>query len=104
MMSRPSGKGIDEWFASPAAALSAADSINSSYDDKCPFVRGRQLVFASDRPGGLGGFDLYFSVFRNGKWSVPVNMGPSVNSPANEYRPVIGTDNRFEKQVPDLFL
>ena len=47
---------------------------------------------------GLGGFDLYYSVFRNGKWSSPVNMGPEINSPANEYRPVLGIDLKFENR------
>ena len=98
MMARPAGTGIDEWFASPAVTLAAADSINGAWNDKCPFVRGRHMVFASDMPGGLGGFDLYYSVFRNGKWSSPVNLGPDINSPANEYRPVLGIDLRFENR------
>ncbi len=98
MMARPAITGIDEWFAAPAATLAAADSINSAYDDKCPFVRGRHMVFASDMPGGLGGFDLYYSVFRNDKWSSPVNLGPGINSPANEYRPVLGIDLKFENR------
>ncbi len=98
MMPRPAATGIDEWFASPAATLAAVDSINSAYDDKCPFLRGKHMVFVSDMPGGLGGFDLYYSVFRNGKWSSPVNLGPGINSPANEYRPVLGIDLRFENR------
>jgi hypothetical protein len=98
MMARPSATGTDDWFISPAAPLLAVDSINSAYDDKCPFVRGRHMVFASERPGGLGGFDLYYSVFRNGKWSSPVNLGPEINSPANEYRPVLGIDLKFENR------
>ena len=81
---------------SPAATPSLVDSINSTWDDKCPFVRGRYMVFASEMQGGMGGFDLYYSVFRNGKWSSPVNMGPGINSAANEYRPVLGIDLKFE--------
>lgn len=98
MMARPEATGIDEWFVAPAASLAAADSINSTYDDKCPFVRGKHMVFASDMPGGLGGFDLYYSVFRDGKWSSPFNMGSGINSPANEYRPVLGIDLKFENR------
>jgi len=33
------------------------------------------MVFASDRAGGFGGFDLYYSRLQNGKWSAPVNFG-----------------------------
>lgn len=98
MISRPSADGIDEWFSSLPVAASAVDSINSTYDEKCPFVRGKHMVFASDMPGGSGGFDLYYSVFRSGKWSSPVNMGPGINTPANEYRPVLGIDLRYENR------
>ena len=56
------------------------------------------MVFASDMPGGSGGFDLYYSVFRNGKWSSPVNLGPEINSTANEYRPVLGIDLKYENR------
>ncbi len=96
MLTRPSLMTLDEWFTSPPATPVPADSINSGYDDKCPSVRGRYMVFASEMAGGYGGFDLWYSVFRNGKWSSPVNMGPGINSPANEYRPVLGRDIRFE--------
>jgi len=93
---KPAGMSLDEWFLSPPATPVAVDSINSEYDDKCPFVKGRYMVFTSDMPGGSGGFDLYYSIFRNGKWSSPVNMGPGINSAANEYRPVLGKDLKFE--------
>jgi len=95
-VTRPWETDPDEWFTSSPASPSPVDSINSGYDDKCPFVKGRYMVFTSEMPGGQGGFDLYYSVFRNGKWSSPVNMGPEINSPANEYRPVLGVDLKFE--------
>ncbi|MRR20072.1 hypothetical protein EG827_07745 [bacterium] len=98
MMARPSALGIDEWFSSPSFAASSVDSINSASDEKCPFIRGRHMVFASDMPGGYGGFDLYYSVFRGGKWSSPVNLGPEINSPGNEYRPVLGIDLKYENR------
>jgi hypothetical protein len=98
MLSRPSGMNLDEWLLSEPAAPEAVDSVNSAYDDKCPFVRGRYMVFASEMPGGYGGFDLYYSVFRKGKWSAPVNLGSGINSAGNEYRPVLGTDIRFENK------
>lgn len=96
MLTRPAGLSLGEWLMSPAATPALVDSINSTWDDKCPFVRGRYMVFASEMQGGMGGFDLYYSVFRNGKWSSPVNMGPGINSAANEYRPVLGIDLKFE--------
>jgi hypothetical protein len=71
--------------------------LSGSYDDKCPFIFGNTLVFASDRPGGYGGFDLYYSRFTNGKWGVPVNFGPEINSEYDEYRPVI-----FDEGVDEM--
>ncbi|MGE5349889.1 MAG: hypothetical protein ACM3NP_11535 [Actinomycetota bacterium] len=96
MMTRPLLINLDDWFTSSPAVPLPVDSINSGYDEKCPFVRGKYLVFASEMPGGHGGFDLWYSVFRDGKWGSPVNLGPEINSAANEYRPVLGTDLRFE--------
>jgi len=89
---------LDEWFLSTSVTPVAVDGVNSIYDDKCPFVRGRYMLFASEMPGGFGGFDLYYSVFRNGIWSAPVNLGPDINSTANEYRPVLGIDLRYENR------
>jgi hypothetical protein len=86
---------LDTWLSQSLAESSPVDSLNSSSDDKCPFVYRSFLVFASNRPGGLGGYDLYYSVFRNGKWSSPVNFGPRINSSSDEYRPVIGYNPHY---------
>jgi len=87
---RPIDTEISKWFDMEYSASARVDSVNSSSDDKCPLVFRSLMVFASNRPGGLGGFDLYYSLFKNGKWGSPVNMGPSVNTSSDEYRPVIG--------------
>jgi hypothetical protein len=71
------------------------DSINSNSDDKCPFIYKKIMVFTSNRPGGLGGYDLYYSILKNGKWGSPVNFGPRINTSYDEYRPVIGTSPDF---------
>ena len=50
---------------------------------------GHTLYFASDMPGGKGGFDLY-KVERSVKgWSKPINLGSSINTPADEAFPFI---------------
>jgi hypothetical protein len=98
MAVKPSSVSTDEWFTSASASSAVVDSLQSEYNEKCPHVSGRYMIFTSDRPGGSGGYDLYYSVFSNGKWSSPVNMGPGINSSANEYRPVTGCDNNYENQ------
>ncbi len=100
MMIKPAATGLDEWFSSAPAVPVKVDSLCSDYNDKCPFVSGRYMIFASDMPGGEGeeGFDLYYSVFRGGKWSSPKNLGPGINTSSNEYRPVVGVDLYFENR------
>jgi hypothetical protein len=91
LISKPLETPLDAWFNSDYSAGAKVDSINSASEDKCPFVFRKAMVFASNRSGGLGGYDLYYSIFRNGKWSSPVNFGPDVNTSSDEFRPVLGT-------------
>lgn len=56
---------------------------------------GSVLIFASDMPGGEGGYDLYRSIWTNGKWSKPVNLGPEINSERNELFPYLDAENRL---------
>lgn len=63
--------------------------LSSQYDDKCPFISGNTLVFTSNRPGGFGGYDLYYSLWQNGRWSQPVNFGERINTRYDEYRPIL---------------
>jgi outer membrane protein OmpA-like peptidoglycan-associated protein len=55
-------------------------------------ISGDTLIFSSDKPGGYGETDLYYSVRKNGKWDVPVNMGPKINTAGKEEFAYI-TDN-----------
>lgn len=64
-------------------------TLSTSSDDKCPYVNGNLIVFISNRPGGYGGYDLYYSQFVNGTWTEPKNFGEKINSAYNEYRPVV---------------
>jgi hypothetical protein len=58
------------------------------------------LIFTSNRPGGYGGFDLYYSKYENGNWSAPTNFGSKINSPFDEYRPILFDEEiDFEKDM-----
>jgi len=50
---------------------------------------GTRLFFASDMPGGYGGFDIYVSERTNRGWGPPVNLGPEINTAENELFPFI---------------
>jgi len=45
---------------------------------------GKFLIFASDMPGGQGGLDLYYSIYEDGNWEDPINLGIDINSPLDE--------------------
>jgi outer membrane protein OmpA-like peptidoglycan-associated protein len=55
---------------------------------------GDTLVFSSDKPGGYGETDLYYSVRIDGVWQYPINMGPKINTPGKEEFAFI-TDQHF---------
>ncbi|MDP3558216.1 MAG: OmpA family protein [Bacteroidota bacterium] len=84
----------DEW--KPIRKLS--NNVNHPvYWDSQPTIAadGVTLYFASDRPGGYGGIDLYVTV-RDPKtniWSVPKNLGPKINTRGNEKTPFIHSDS-----------
>jgi hypothetical protein len=65
------------------------EQLSSEADDKCPFIIGNMIVFASNREGGFGGYDLWYSTYKNNEWSIPENFGENINTEYDEFRPVI---------------
>ena len=63
------------------------ESINSNYWDSQPYLyKNNVLIFVSNRPGGLGGRDLWYSELRNGKWKKAKNL-KDINSKFDEISP-----------------
>ena len=61
----------------------------------CSTSTGDTLIFAGDGHGGKGGFDLFYSVrLPNGDWSVPTNLGNTVNSQYDEPYPMLSADGK----------
>ena len=104
---RPGGYGgIDIWVSTRmrngrwGEPVNLGPVINTEHNDFCPTLAGdgRTFYFASNRPGGCGGDDLYVTTLRRvhdrkrhgeGTWvaDAPRNLGCQVNSAANEHGP-----------------
>ncbi|MGD2130260.1 MAG: hypothetical protein PVJ33_06850 [Lysobacterales bacterium] len=80
--------------------------LNTAFDDRMPNVSkdGREIVFSSDRPtwgesgeyDSVGGQDVYTS-WRDSTddpWSTPVNLGPGINTGADETRASMSWDRK----------
>ena len=64
---------------------------------------GKTLYFTSLRPGGFGFGDIYVSRLVNGDWTRAANLGPTINTDADEYHPTLspaGTDLFFVRRRP----
>jgi outer membrane protein OmpA-like peptidoglycan-associated protein len=64
---------------------------NQWYNTTTPCLSpdGKKLYFASDKPGGFGGSDLYYSLWKSDRWEDPVNLGPIINTKGNESYPFV---------------
>ena len=99
---RPGGKGGNDLWRSRAAAggWSPAEplvELNTPATDADPYVAPDEsyMIFSTDRPGGAGQGDLFVSVNRAGHWTLPVSLGPAVNTADYEYTPWVTTDGRW---------
>lgn len=74
-----------------------SSSINSKYLETTASITpdGKTIYFASNRPGGKGGLDIYRTdLLPNGTWSTPVNLGEPINTPDDEDAPFIHPDQK----------
>ena len=78
------------------AVLNLGASVNGPTFDGGPSLAsdGLSLYFASDRPGGAGGADLWIArrTAVAASFELPTNLGRNVNSDANESAPDISAD------------
>ena len=73
--------------------------MSTAFDELCPFVIENLLVFASNRDGGFGGYDLYYSKWENGEWTAPINFGEKINSEFDEFRPIVREELEFNNDI-----
>jgi len=101
---RPGGfGGHDLWVTTRATVsdpweppVNLGSIVNTSSRDSIPNISadGLSLFFASNRPGGSGGYDLWVTTraTTEDEWGTPVNLGPTVNSSYWEEEPCISAD------------
>lgn len=75
---RPAG--AQRWPAGGGSHYDSQPAVTATAD-------GLRLYFVSDRAGGIGGLDIWFSDNRNGVWAAPRNAGDVVNTPGDELSP-----------------
>lgn len=83
----------DEGWREP---VNLGAEIYSGYHDSFMSVAlNGNLYFCSDRPGGMGSYDIYRRHWVAGRRTAPENLGQAINSHAMETDPLIAPDERF---------
>jgi hypothetical protein len=82
-----------------SAPVNLGPAINSAFGDQGPAISkdGLSLYITSNRPAGLGGFDMYVSqrASVDDLWGSPVNLGPTVNTAFDEGDPAFSRDGHL---------
>jgi len=68
--------------------INVGPPVNTTYWESQPSVspNGRMLFFVSNRPGGIGGMDIWYSLRgSDGRWGKPVNPGKVINTVDDEF-------------------
>ena len=102
---RPNGRGsndiwVSEWVTGPAdwsPAQNLGAPVNGSAEEGDPAISGdgNMLYFTSNRPGGRGGLDLWFTSRLPNGWNAPKNVGPRVNTKFDEFESALRLDDKF---------
>lgn len=100
---RPGGfGGKDIWTSSRnergrwSEPVNLGSTVNTEYDEESLYLAPDDvtLYFSSQGHNSMGGFDIFRTVFRNGRWTRPENLGYPVNSPADDLFFIMGPDEK----------
>jgi outer membrane protein OmpA-like peptidoglycan-associated protein/tetratricopeptide (TPR) repeat protein len=72
----------NEW----GPAINLGPSLNTKFGEEGVFIHpdGKTIYFSSKGHKTMGGFDIFKSVFENGIWSEPINLGYPINGPDDD--------------------
>jgi outer membrane protein OmpA-like peptidoglycan-associated protein len=83
----------DKW--SVPAKLGKEVNSNAQESSATSTPDEKVMYFASNRPGGIGGMDIYkVEKLPSGEWGAPTNLGPTINTPYDEESPFIHPDKK----------
>ncbi|MGF1924219.1 MAG: OmpA family protein, partial [Bacteroidia bacterium] len=78
-------------------AINLGATINSEYWESQPSISpdGNTLYFVSNRPGGVGGYDIWKSTLNEeSQWTLPINLGVEINTKFDESTPFMHSDGK----------
>jgi outer membrane protein OmpA-like peptidoglycan-associated protein len=88
---RPGGKGGTDlyrsrWLGDRWSEPEPLGELNTEYDEITPSIApdNKTLYFASNRPGGNGGYDIYVARLQGNRFGQPQNLGEPINTDAND--------------------
>lgn len=95
----PNNPTSDIWYSTknPDGTWSKAKNIgppiNTPGNEKSPFIHSdsQTLYFSSDGLPGIGGYDIFFSKFRENKWTNPINIGYPINTKNDDLGFIVNT-------------
>jgi hypothetical protein len=86
-------------FSDWSAPVNLGTAVNTPFNEVLPHLSksGLSLYYASDRPDGFGGTDIWVAQRStpDEAWSTPANLGPLVNTPGNDRAPALSRDGHF---------
>ena len=86
-------------FSTWSEPVNLGSTINTTFNEQGPTLSNDELslYFGSDRPGGIGGFDIWVSqrACKDCPWEAPLNLGPAVNTASDETGPGLSVDGHL---------
>ncbi len=76
--------------------INAGPVLNTEFDEQGLYLKDDYTLYFSSRGhNSMGGFDVFKSEFRNGRWTNPINLGHPINTPSDELFFSFADDDRF---------
>ena len=92
------GKGDGYMYSAATKETVNITAINTEHEEWDPYTDPDEnyILWASDRPGGFGGTDLYISFkTQSGDWGEAINLGPKINTADYEVAARLSPDGRY---------